>query len=271
MAKGRSARKRARDLLVPPAVRIIRQSRPSRPDAALKTLLAAPGRVQQAGGIAISSGVAQAGANALLANPADQVLPGWSWDRWWIDAPPAGAQVLWLTLELATQWWHWDSCITQKNTSGRYKYADFGITWRWMLLPDQYYVPGTPASMEDGATYEFYASQAPNARNWTAWWVHPSRSVTLTPEGKESDPNALALLLRSEANGRLHFMFATDFPWDRVTFNGVEAACYTIDGGPRAADLHYSMGMVLPRTGIVADDLAVTSQAPRRMRRVRRR
>lgn len=274
MAKGRSARQRIRELHAPPPVRIIRQSRPPQPDATLKALLTAPGRIQQPGSIAIYSGTAQASANALLANASDAPLPGWSWDRWWIDAPPAGSQVLWLTLELATQWWHWDSCITTKNQSGRYKYADFGIKWNWMLLPDQYYVPGAPASMADTATYEFYASLAPNAVTWTAWWVHPSRSVTLTPQGKESDPNALALLLRSEANGRLHFMFATDFPWKQVTFNGVEAHCYSIDGGPRAADLHYSMGVALPRAGVVAGDLQITeaelSKAPRRVRRVRR-
>jgi hypothetical protein len=275
MAKGRSKRTRVPELLAPPPVRIIRKARPSQPNATLKTLLAAPGRIRHPGSIAVYSGVAQASANTLLANASDVPLPGWSWERWWIDAPPAGSQVLWLTLELATQWWHWDSCITARNNTGRYKYADFGINWHWMLLPDQYYVPGAPASMGDSGTYEFYASQAPGATTWTAWWVHPSRSVTLTPEGKESDPNALALLLRSEASGRLHFMFASDFPWAQVTFNGVEASCYSIGGGPRAGDLHYSMGVALPRAGVIVGDLQVPdaepSKAPRRVRRIRRR
>lgn len=275
MAKGRLTRTRVRELHTPPPVRITWQSRPSPSSAILKTLLAAPGRIQRPGGIAIYSGVAQASANTLLAPPSDVPLPGWSWERWWIDAPPAGAQVLWLTLELATQWWHWDSSIAAKNKSSRYKYADFGINWHWLLLPDQYYVPGAPASMEDSGTYELYASQAPGAITWTAWWVHPSRSVTLTPEGKESDPNALTLLLRSEASGQLHFMFATDFPWERVTFNGVEASCYAIDGGPHASDLHYSMGVAFPRAGATVGDLQVSgaepSKGPRRVRRVRRR
>ena len=128
--------------------------------------------------------MAQAGPRSLRAGLPESVLPGWGWDRWWIDAPPPAAEVLWLTLELTSQWWHWDSCISSKNDSDHYKYADFGITWRWMLLPDQYYVPGAPASMQDSGSYEFYASKAPGASSWTAWWVHLARSVTLTPEGK---------------------------------------------------------------------------------------
>jgi hypothetical protein len=78
--------------------------------------------------------------------------------------------------------------------------------------------------------------------------VHPSLSVTLTPAGKESDPNALALLLRSEHNGRLNLMFAYQFPWEGITFNGYRASCFTIDGGPHADSLYFSMGGVLPKS-----------------------
>ena len=275
MAKGPSRRAREPALQAPPPVRIEKQSRPARIDGSLKDLLSAAGRVRQPGGIEIYSGVAQAAPRSLHAGLPDSVLPGWGWERWWIDAPPPGSEVLWLTLELASQWWHWDSCIGPKNDSDHYKYADFGIHWHWMLLPDQYYVPGAPASMQDSASYEFYASKAPGASTWTAWWVYLARGVTLTPQGKESDPNALALLLRTEQNGLLHFMFAYEFPWERVTFNGVEASCYTIDGGPRADSLHYSMAISLPRRNATLGDFHVargeSPESPKPLRRVRPR
>jgi hypothetical protein len=261
MAKGRSIRERSFGIQTPPPVRIQNRSQPFQTNASLKHLLSAAGRVRQPGGIAIYSGVAQPSAGNLGNKLRSEPLPGWNWKRWTIGAPPPGSQVLWLTLDLATQWWKYRSNIGATNTSSHYMYVDFGITWRWMLLPDQYYVPGAPASMQDVGTYEFYASLPPGDNTWTAWWVHPSRSVTLTPEGKESDPNALALLLRSERNGRLSLMFADQFPRERVLFNGYQAAGYSIAGGPSADSLHYSMAVVLPKAGFEVEDAQVDAQA----------
>lgn len=250
MVKARSNRTDYKERKSPRAVRIRRQQRSFPDNATLKELLATIGRVQQPGGIAIYSGVAQGGPNSLRADLSTPPLPGWGWMRWTIDAPPAGAQVLWLTLELATQWWRYSSCISSTNKSDRYQYADFGVSWRWMLLPDQYDVPGAPATMQDNNTYEFYASKAPGDNTWNAWWILPARGVTLTPAGKESDPNALSLLLRSEQNGRLGLMFAYQFPW-------IDASCYTIHGGPSADSLRFSMAVALPRPSVSVGDLRI--------------
>jgi hypothetical protein len=149
-------------------------------------------------------------------------------------------QVLWLTLEMPSQWWNYSSFGVQKNNSGHFRYLDFGVTWRWALLPNQYIVPGAPPCLQDEGTYEIYASLAPGARNWEAWWVHPSRGVTLMPSDKDSDPNALALLLRSEQSGRLHLMFA----W-QITSNWTSGGFIGDDPFIEPSFLHFSMGVGL--------------------------
>ncbi len=260
MAKARPRRARRSRPQGPPPVRILKSFQPfQQTDATLKDLLAAAGRARRPGAVVVHSGVAHRSSSPVVVHPgvanrsssrlrsylnSELPLPGWGWWRWEIPAPPPG-EVLWCTLEFASQWWKWSSFYTSTNKSSHYQHVEFGVTWRWMLLPDAYEVPGAPATMQDGARYEFYASKPPGGNYWTAWWVQPSRSVTLTPYGKESDPNALALLLATERNGELRLMFAYQFPWSEVTFNGKQARGYTIDGGPET--LFYSYGVAVPR------------------------
>lgn len=306
MAKDRSIRARGLRPEGPPPVRILKPLQPfQQPQAAVKDILAAAGLARRPGAVAVHSGLAHRSANSVVVHPgmahrgagavvvhsapdrrsgrlhshlnAEPVLPGWGWWRWDIPAPPPG-ELLWCTLEFASQWWKWSSFLTATNDSGYAQHIDFGVTWRWMLLPNAYEVPGAPASMQDGARYEFYASKPVGSRYWTAWWVHPARSVTLTPYGKESDPNALALLLSTERSGELQLMFAYQFPWSEVTINGQEAHGYTIDGGPDT--LFYSYGVAVPRSAevepIVTVEALQTSShesagRPKSRRRVQRK
>lgn len=261
MAKANSPRGRRLRLKELPPVRIHKKFQPFQRNAMLAELLTAPGRVQRPGALVVHSGVARHSSSAVVVDPGVapsrstklksflssevNLGPGWGWSRFSIPAPLQGEVVQWVTLEYPLQWWSFSSFPYGPNESGHYQYVPFGLTWRWMLLPDLTVVPGAPASMQDGARYEFHASQPPGGTTWTAWWVEPSRSVTLTPYGKESDPNALSLLLATEYGGYLHLMFAYQFPWLEITFNGKP---YTggafIEGGPET--LFYSYGVLVP-------------------------
>jgi hypothetical protein len=179
--------------------------------------------------------------------------------------------VLWFTLEFASQWWNCQA-LGSINNSSHYKYADFSLIWRWMLLPNPYEFPGWEPFMADAAGYEFYASEPPGSNWFTAWWVEPYRSVTLTPSGKlERDP--LAMLLATERNGVLRLWYGYNV--SDITFKGKKwygpGAIY---GGPET--LFYSYAVVVPRAPVVEPIVVVeggrtAGRAPATPRKARRR
>jgi hypothetical protein len=215
-------------------------------NATLKKLLAAPGRARRPGALTVFSGIAQRSlSNISYLGSENPLAPGWGGWQWNIPTPPAG-EVLWFTLEFASQWWKWVA-YSLTNNSGHYKYADVALVWRWNLLPNPWEFPGWEPFMADSAGYEFYASEPPGNSAFTAWWVEPYKSVTLMPSGKlERDP--LTLLLATERNGLLRLWYGYNI--SDLTFNGKEwhGAGY-IDGGPET--LFYSYAVVVPRAPVV--------------------
>jgi hypothetical protein len=208
------------------------------PDAALATsealtrLLANAGDI--GGGIITESGVVHR-SGRLRGAPRGS---GWRWD---VPAPPAG-KVLWVYFAFDWQIFTWDSWGPGNNSSSQLR-VDFGITWAWNLMTNPYVFPQpNPVFLQDAGRYEFYSSVPPGGSGFNAAWIAPARSVTLTPDSKESNPNLLALLLQSRRNGI--------FPlWSSIAFsdeiiNGHEAHGYTIDGG---ADTLYYAYAVIPR------------------------
>ena len=149
------------------------------------------------------------------------------------------------------------------------------MNWHWRILPDQDLVPGAPPCLQDVGSYELYASLAPGSRSWIAWWTHPSRGITLTPDDKESDPNSLALLLRAQRNGGLGLMYAYQFPRDQVTMNGQPSWKYvgnSIGNVPPASALSYSMAVMTPRTTVPVGGMGTADGKPvRRSKRRRQR
>lgn len=263
MAKARPTRARRPRPQGPPPVRVHKPFQPLQPTrATLTDLLAAAGRARRPGAVVVCSGIAHRASRPHTYLSSAWPPPGWGMWLWDIPAPPPG-EVLWFTLEFASQWWRWASFAGPTNNSGYYKHVEFGLAWRWMLVPDPYTIPGYPALMDDSNRYEFYASEPPGGNGFTAWWVHPYRSVTLTPYGKEADPNALATLLATERNGELRLSYAYNF--SDITVNGKEARGYTISGGPDT--LFYSYAVVVPRAPkvepvVAVEDLQIASRKP---------
>jgi hypothetical protein len=281
MAKARPTRARHPTLQLPPPVRILKPFQPFDQTNAIKDLLAAAAR--PSGEVVVRSGEARRNSSAVVVHRGvargsssrlrsfeDDVSHwfGWSWN---VPAPPAG-QVLWFTLGLWTQWWEWLGPSGRNNTS-HFLYADFGVTWRWMLLAELNGGAQLAQLMFDQNRYELYASLAPGDNLWRASWIHPARSVTLTPYDKESDPNPLALLLSTESGGELVVQFAGDFPSSGVTFNGKETHLYVIKGGPDT--LYYSYAVLVPKPQIKFPNLKVAmlrpAGPPKPLRRARTR
>jgi hypothetical protein len=166
---------------------------------------------------------------------------------WWgmaykIDAPPPG-QVLWFTLAFNWQIWTWN-CFGPGNDSSSQKRVDFGASWRWELIANPYYFPEPlPRFMTDFGRYEFYSSVSPGGSGFNAAWIVPARSVTLTPDSKESDPTPLELLLGTQVSGKLRV-------WCRgntsdLIVNGQQPYAYTIGGRPDG--LYWSYAVRLSR------------------------
>jgi hypothetical protein len=252
---------------VPPPVRILKPFQPFDQTNAIKdggqpsgAVIVRSGEAQRSSAVVVHRGVARRSSSRL---PSDDLTYWFGWS-WYVPAPPAG-QVLWFTLGLETQWWEWHAFPGGRNDTSHFLYADFGLTWRWMLLAQQ----AGAQLIFDQNRYEWYASLAPGDNQWKAWWIHPARSVTLTPCDKESDPNPLALLLATESGGELEVRFAGDFPSSGVTVNGKEAHGYAIQGGPNT--LYYSYAVSVPKPPINFGNLQITTLQPDAHSTLRRR
>ena len=84
--------------------------------------------------------------------------------------------------------------------------------------------------MTDSDRYEFYSSVAPGGSGFNAAWIVPARSVTLTPDSKESNPTPLALLAGTQVNGQLGLWFRANC--SNLIVNGRQASGYTVNGWP---------------------------------------
>lgn len=231
-------------------VRVDKPFTPVQPIGAMvKDSLAVIGRatksLRRPGAVLVQSGIASRG--SLVRRNSDPTFGTGGFYH--IPAPPAG-EVLWFTFEFYSQWWSWDA-PGPKNNSSYYKHADFALTWRWHLMTKPTFPPsgGHAIFMWDQNRYEFYASAPPGSGTYTAWWVTPYRGVTLTPYGKESDPNPLALLLGTERDGFLHVWYTFDYP--EGTFMGKDISWWV---GSRVNEpaltepiLYYSRAVLVPQ------------------------
>lgn len=183
---------------------------------------------------------------------------GWSGWAGSMPAPPPGSQVLWVTFSVDWQIYTWKSW-GPANNSDRVRRVDFGVSWRWRITPNPYYVPEPlPEFIGDSGRHEFYTSVVPGGSGFDAAWIAPARSKTLTPDSKESDPTPLQLLLSAERNGVIPLWFGLNF--SNLLIDGHEAHGYTIWGG--AEDFYWSYAYTMarrPGAGAIAEPVAFES------------
>jgi hypothetical protein len=206
--------------------------------ASLTKLLAKSGPYP--GSVVVLSGLARRETDQLYHRAV-----GW-WGRiYTIDAPPPG-RVLWFSFFTSWQIWNWN-CYGPYNDSNTQLHVDFGISWRWELIANPFFFPEPlPRFMTDFGRHEFYSSVPPGGSGFDASWILPSRTVTLTPDSKESDPTPLQLLLATNVNGNLRL-------WWRGTLSDAvvngHPPSFGIGGSATGwpGDIYWSCAVELPR------------------------
>jgi hypothetical protein len=168
----------------------------------------------------------------------------WGWGYAFdFPAPPVG-HVLWYQFSVDWCLWEWREFGPANNTSTSMR-IDFGVSWAWELVANPYYFTDPLPRFVDGSDrYEFSTSISPGSAGWSAGWIAPTRTVTLTPDSKESDPTPLALLLGTKVDGSLRLWYrgrATEF-----VVNGRSVPGGGIYGA--APDtIHWAWAVELPR------------------------
>jgi hypothetical protein len=191
------------------------------------------------GSVVVYSGVAHKQSTQVY-----NALLGWWGMSYTIDAPPPG-QVLWYSFFIDWQMWTWNSWGPH-NSSNKQMRVDFSLNWRWELIANPFFFPDPlPLFMTDFGHYAFYSSVAPGGSGFNAGWIVPAKSVVLTADSKESDPNPLQLLLGTNVNGNLRLWWRGQLT--NMLVNGQEAHGYTAGGSPSVRDIFWSCAVVLPR------------------------
>jgi len=237
MAKSRRSPSPRSQSQTPPVNRVDQPAHAT--SASLTKLLANSG--QYAGSVVVLSGLARQETQQLYRRDT-----GW-WQRTYtINAPPPG-KVLWFSFFIPWQVWNWDCWVPYNNSPTQLR-ADFGITWHWELIANPFYFPAPLARfMDDVGRYEFYSSVPPGREGFNASWIVPSRTVTLTPDSKESDPTPLQLLLATK--GRWNLLLGWRGSMSNAVVNGQEPSIGLIGGSPNGwpSDIYWSCAVDLAR------------------------
>jgi hypothetical protein len=170
--------------------------------------------------------------------------PSWEWGYAFDFPVPPKGRVLWFQLSVDWFLWEWRE-PGPANHSNKPTRIDFGVSWAWELVANpHYFADPLPRFVDDSNRYEFYTSVSPGSSGWSAGWIAPTRTVTLTPDSKESDPTPLALLLGTKVDGALRLWYrgrASEF-----VINGTSVPSGWIYGA--APDtIHWSWAVELPR------------------------
>ena len=164
-------------------------------------------------------------------------------DSFNFPAPPVG-RVLWYQFSVDWSLWEWREFWPVNNTNKSIR-IDFGVSWAWELVANPSHFPEPlPRFVQDSDRYEFYTSISPGSAGWSGGWIAPTRTITLTPDSKESDPTPLALLLGTQVDGTLRLWYRGRV-WDLVV-NGKSVPSGWIYGGAPYT-IHWAWAVELPR------------------------